>query len=347
VSFGLGEEDYDRIGMAHSLNGLGGMAVRRGDLEEATRLFEKALTLRREVGDREGIANVLSNLGVIQDRRGRYEDALRFYRRAAEAHRAIGSRRGLATVLNNIGVVNLTRGDVNIAIEHFEGALRIRREIGDRARIGSALTNLAEARALAGEIEVADSFYREAADLLRTAGDPSGEASALAGRARLLRRVGDLREAEELLAAAVARDGRDPVVRAALHLEAAEQHFVRGEPEAASAAAERGYALAKEIGDLEAQAQSFRLRAGDGGDQPARALERLERAEKLLAGTSGPELARVLLEQGILLAESEPGRSREVLMRARGLLDAMEARGAVLPERECVERLLSAGAGTD
>jgi len=347
VSFDLGEEAYDRIGMAHSLNGLGGIAVRRGDLEEATRLYRKALTLRREVGDREGIAVVLSNLGVIQDRGGHYEEALRIYRRAVLAHRAIGSRRGLATVLNNIGVVNLTRGDVGIALEHFEEALRIRREIGDRARIGSALTNLAEARALAGETVAAEQFYREAGDLLRAAGDPSGEASALTGRARLLRRAGKHIEAEDALEAALGTGGRDLVVRAALHLEAAEQHSVRGERNAARAAARRGFSLAEEIGDLEAQAQACRIEAGNREGGPGDALSLLERAEGLLKGTSGPELARVLLERSGLLAETEPRRSREILMRARGLLDAMEARGAVLPERECVERLLSAEAGTD
>jgi len=346
-SFEIGEQAFDRIGMAHSLNGLGGMAVRRGDLEEAMRLYREALTLRREAGDREGVAIVLSNLGVIHDRQGRYEDALRFYRRAAEAHRAIGSRRGLATVLNNIGVVNLTRGDVGIAIEHFEAALRIRREMGDRARIGSALANLAEASALAGEMAKADRFYREAADLLRAAEDPSGMASALTGRARLLRRRGDLASAEDVLREALAAGGRDPVVRAALHLEAAEQHFVRGELPAVLRAARKGLFLAREIGDLEAQAQAHRLQAGSCAGECAPALDLLSRAEELLAGTSGPELARVLLDRGVRLAGPEPRHARETLMRARGLLDAMEARGAVLPERACVERLLAAEPGTD
>ncbi|MEN8151779.1 MAG: tetratricopeptide repeat protein, partial [Planctomycetota bacterium] len=252
-------------------------------------------------------------------------------------------RRGLATVLNNMGVVNLTRGDVGLAIERFEEALRIRREIGDRARIGNALSNYAEARALAGDVDAADAAYREAVDLLRDAGEASGVKSALTGRARFLRRRGEFGPAEETLAEAVAMEGRDPAVRAAFHLEAAEQHAVRGEPEAVGRAAEQGLELSGEIGDLLGRAQACRLLAGArGGADREDASRLLEEAEELLSGTSGPELARVLLERGILHLDHDPRAAREALMRARGLLDAMEARGAVLPERESVERLLSA-----
>jgi tetratricopeptide (TPR) repeat protein len=284
------------------------------------------------VGDREGTANLLSNLGVVHDRKGDTEAALKFYRRAVEVHRAIGSRRGLATVLNNIGVVNMARGDLSMALQRFEEALRIRREMGDRDRMGLALANLAEARGLAGDGE-ADHLFEEALGAYRELNDSSGVAGVLACRAAHRRRRGDLDGAADDLRLALSTESRSTRVRAQAHLEMAELLSVRGDTEASRLAAENGRRLAAEAGDRIATGQGLRLLgrlrrlAGDSKG----ALDCLSEAEALLAPTSGPELVRVLLEEAECLGAEDPARARAVRMRARGLLDALEARGARLP----------------
>ncbi len=332
----LGERTGDRLGVGRSLNGQGTLCLRRGRLDEALALYRQAIEIRREVGDREGTANILSNLGVIHDRLGDYENALSYYRRSVEIHRAIGARRGLATVLNNIGVVNLTRGDVGMAMQRFEEALAIRREMGDRERLGLSLLNLAEAKGHAGNTEASMSLFAEALDAFRAVEDAEGAAEVLASRAAHRRRTGDLAGAERDLAEALGVEGRSPRTRAQVHIEMAELHATRGERAAAERAAERGLALAGEAQDRALRAQALRilgrLRAETG--DPGGAMERLSEAEKLLAATSGPELVRVLIDQSAVLRESDPTRSREIRMRARGLLDALEVRGARFPSLE-------------
>ena len=55
----------NREGEAISLNNLGLIAEKRGDLDGAERLYRESLAIDREIGDREGEAKVLGNLGVI------------------------------------------------------------------------------------------------------------------------------------------------------------------------------------------------------------------------------------------------------------------------------------------
>jgi len=346
-SLAISEREGDRLGAAGSLNGLGNMALRRGRPEEARDGYERAIAIRREVGDEEGVANLLSNLGVVHDRLGEPEAALRYYRRSAEAHRSMGSRRGLATVLNNIGVVNLARGDVGIAVERFEESLEIRTRMGDRSRIGNASLNLAEAYDLSGRTEEAAEMLERAREAFRAAPDPGGEAATHAARAAHLRRRNRIEEASASLAEGFAIEVRDPRIRSQLHLEGAELHLLRDEVEAGEAAARRGLELAEASGDRPAAARALRLRAvarHRRGD-PDEALALLDRALELLAGAGGIETVRTRLTMGEVLRERSRHRSREVLMLVRGLLDAMEARGAVLPERSELDRLLTEESG--
>ena len=46
----------DRQGEAYSLNNLGNIAELRGDLDEAERLHNESLAIKREIGDRQGEA---------------------------------------------------------------------------------------------------------------------------------------------------------------------------------------------------------------------------------------------------------------------------------------------------
>ena len=55
---------------ATSLNNLGLVAGKRGELDAAEEYFEKSLAIKREVGDRHGQAGSLGNLGLVARRRG-------------------------------------------------------------------------------------------------------------------------------------------------------------------------------------------------------------------------------------------------------------------------------------
>jgi tetratricopeptide (TPR) repeat protein/predicted Zn-ribbon and HTH transcriptional regulator len=342
-SLEIWERIGDRLGTAQALNGLGNVALRQGRLEDAREMYQRAIELRREVGDREGTANLLSNLGVIHDRLGRFEESLTYYRRSAEAHRAIGSRRGLALVLNNIGVVNLSRGDVSMAVGRFEEALAIRRSIGDRDRVGRVLVNLGEAYTEAGRLDQAQATLDEALEILKGAEDRIELVEVFCTRAELMRRRGNLDGALSELERGFLEENPDPLVRSGLHLGMGEILLDRGALPEALASSDRALLLARESGDRMTLARAHRVR-GQALYRQGRleeGLRSLSEAEELLLDTSGPELARVYLSRGEALKESDPARSREVFMRAKGLLDALTSRGAALPEAPRLDGLVS------
>ena len=132
-------------------------------------------------------------------------------------------------------------------------------------------------------------------------------------------------------------------MRSQLHLELTEVHIARGELSGAARAADRALDFAEQSGDRVGAAQALRLTARtrrETGDA-ATAGGLLDRAEALLERTSGPELMRIYLERGRLVREDDPACARELVMRARGQLDALEARGAVLSERAEIEEFLA------
>ena len=61
------------------MNNLGLIADVRGDYDEAERLHNASLAIKREIGDRRGEANSLNNLGLIADVRGDYDEAGRLF----------------------------------------------------------------------------------------------------------------------------------------------------------------------------------------------------------------------------------------------------------------------------
>ena len=79
----------DRKGKAASLNKLGNIARKRGDLDVAERLYRESLAITKEIDDRGGEATLLKNLGSIADRRGDQDEAHRCYTESVRIKREI------------------------------------------------------------------------------------------------------------------------------------------------------------------------------------------------------------------------------------------------------------------
>jgi Flp pilus assembly protein TadD len=99
-------------GMAPAWNNLAGMALERGDLEEAERLSEKAIAAG-------GGGPSAVTLGRILDAQGKTEEAVAAYRRAASA----GPQSSVA--LNNLGSVLERTGRLDEAAAAFRRALKL------------------------------------------------------------------------------------------------------------------------------------------------------------------------------------------------------------------------------
>jgi Flp pilus assembly protein TadD len=88
------------------------IARRRGDLEEAERLYRRALDIKERLlgPEHPEVGTTLNNLAVVYRRRGRLEEAEALYRRAIDilsetvepSHPALAASRGnLSKILND------------------------------------------------------------------------------------------------------------------------------------------------------------------------------------------------------------------------------------------------------
>ncbi len=89
-SLAIKREIGDRHGESQSLDNLGIVAGRHGDLDEAERLCRESLAIKREVGDRQGEASSLGNLGNVAYNRGDYDEAERLHRESVRINNEIG-----------------------------------------------------------------------------------------------------------------------------------------------------------------------------------------------------------------------------------------------------------------
>jgi tetratricopeptide (TPR) repeat protein len=202
------------VAAALSLNNLGGVELRRGHLDEAQALLERAMAIRvRTLGPEHAlVASVALNVGDVRLRQGHYDAAIALMQRAlaidlkvyGEAHAKT------ALVLHKIGLVFEGKGDNVAALAYFQRALDARRTAlgADHAMtlystmlVGDSLARLrrcAEARPLLAVAEpgLTRAFDPEHPDVV----------GAIAARARCDLQDGHAATATERLTRAVAID---------------------------------------------------------------------------------------------------------------------------------------------
>jgi predicted ATPase/class 3 adenylate cyclase/Flp pilus assembly protein TadD len=104
------------VGRGKTLHNLARAEQESGNPEEARRIYEEALPMRRQSGDNRGLAKTLSNLGTIANMDGDYTEARRLYSESLSLLRYLDQPLNIAIMLNNIG-------DIEMHEKQFENAL--------------------------------------------------------------------------------------------------------------------------------------------------------------------------------------------------------------------------------
>lgn len=189
-------------GAAH--NRIGRLHRDTGNLDEATRHLEAAMTLFRVAKDDRGVASTTDDIGKLLWLKGDYPGALAALRDGLTRRRRLGDRRSIALSLHNLGIVLQDSSEFGQALESFEQALAIRREIGDLVGVVQTLNSLGTIAQDKRDFEHALGFLREALEVARQIGDRNrialvlaniGETEYSAGNAA--RAIEILRQAEE------------------------------------------------------------------------------------------------------------------------------------------------------
>jgi tetratricopeptide (TPR) repeat protein len=266
-----------------------------GKPEEALRLYEQALPIKREVGDRSGEGTTLNNMARVYRDIGKPEDALRLYEQALPIKREVGDRSVEGTILSNMALVYSDIGKPEEALRLYEQALPIRREVGDRSGEGTTLSNMAKVYSDIGKPEEALRLYEQALPIRREVGDRSGEGTILNNMAKVYSDIGKPEEALRLYEQAlpIEREVGDRSVEGTILSNMAHVYQAIGKSEEALRLYEQALPIKREVRD----------RSGEGTT--------LNNMAKVYNDIGKPEEALWLYEQALPIKREVGDRSGE------------------------------------
>jgi predicted ATPase len=202
-SLALAEQLGDDAESAAILTRLAGLPHRRGDLQEATRLFEDALERARRVGGAAPVGHILASLALLSEDRGLAAAADSYAAEALGIRQTSDDLYAATDALLAHGEISINRGDFDTAGRVLDAAL-------DAARDAGFADVIAWATAYLGKLALARAEAAEAEDLLSRAmamfqrlGMPVGTAWAMRHLGRVALESGDPERAETLLAEAL------------------------------------------------------------------------------------------------------------------------------------------------
>ena len=141
ANFGLADavRHGDRGGEANCLKGLGDLAMRVSDLDAASRYYQQALPLYREIKDRLGEANCLQSLGLMALARNDPAAAFEQFVKVLSIYRTIGARLGEQATLGYLARTAATTGEMDQSLVLAGKSLEIGQAINDRFGQGITL----------------------------------------------------------------------------------------------------------------------------------------------------------------------------------------------------------------
>ena len=194
------ERSGDRAALRRAINQLGVAETELGALDDAERVFGRALELARSDGDDLLVAHATNNMGAIANIRGRREEALSLYQLAIPAYQRLGNTAGVAQSLHNMALSFRHLGQLDRASEYEQRAMQYATECANAALLALVWRGRAELSLLSGDAKLAEVGAERAAAQFARVPDPIREADALrvVGAARLtLGRVADARSVLE------------------------------------------------------------------------------------------------------------------------------------------------------
>jgi predicted ATPase/class 3 adenylate cyclase len=173
---------------------------RHGYFTEGRRWLQRAIELTAEGGGAP-LAQVAHWLGVLLQQQGELQAALPLFERSLTIWRDLGDRDQQARELNSLGITHHLLGDLDTARSLLEGSVAIARQAGGGFALRAALTNLGQTETEAGNFDRATGVLQEALELDREQDDLYSIAIAQGSLAAVSLCAGRALEARDLLSA--------------------------------------------------------------------------------------------------------------------------------------------------
>jgi tetratricopeptide (TPR) repeat protein len=164
---------------AWALTELGRMSRYQGNFGTAISYYERARSIRQEIGDRRGEAQTLMDLSIAYGQLRRVEDAITVWEQALAIFRGIGDKEGEGRTLGNLGTAYRELRRFDEALTTQQDAVNILREAGNRDGEARALVNLGVTYAEIGQVDEVVPLFQTALEILQEIGDLYGTGMAL------------------------------------------------------------------------------------------------------------------------------------------------------------------------
>ncbi|HEY4593680.1 MAG TPA: CHAT domain-containing tetratricopeptide repeat protein, partial [Thermoanaerobaculia bacterium] len=267
------------------LNGLGTIALTRGETQEALERYRRAQDLAVEPDQRQAQAAALAGLGTIDRRQGRPQEALRNLNAALEINRKIELPLYEGRTLTLLGAVYLDLGEIAKAREDFEEAIHVFRAAQENGWLARALGVLGNADLSVGRAQDALEIYREMLTVSETAKLKLQKAAALHGIGAAQRWLGRPAEAIQSLEQALSyRQGKDRLGEALTRQELGKSYLALGDQGRAESSLREAQRIADAVGAFLPQTgvhYDLALLERQKGDVQA-AIAEIEQAVKIL-----------------------------------------------------------------
>ncbi|MFN0131953.1 MAG: tetratricopeptide repeat protein [Phycisphaerales bacterium] len=178
-----------------AMNRLGHVAMLRGDLDEAVRLYQRVGELARDDSWR---AASYGNLGLIEQTRGNLDAAEAYLKKSLALHEKIGRPEGMANQYGNLGLIERTRGNLEAAEAYHKKSLAINEKLGRLEGMASQYGNLGVIEETRGNLEAAEAYIKKALAINEKLGRQAGMASANGNLGVIAEQRGDKAEARRL-----------------------------------------------------------------------------------------------------------------------------------------------------
>jgi CHAT domain-containing protein/tetratricopeptide (TPR) repeat protein len=301
----------------------------RGEYAEALGLYQRALTLQRELGNRIAEAVLLSMLAALENVTGELAAAHEHAQAAIALGEEVGYDAALASGLFALGSIELGAGHLEAAIAAFRRTHRIGLELGEDNYVASSLGMLANAYYLAGRYHDSLAMHEEALALFRRKGLVRNVVGELTNIALIKRTdLASYDEAGRALEEAIAisrAEGFASLEGIALGA-LADVQCAQGRREEALATVSRAIARLETVEEAEQLANALTQRG-----RILRELGRIEESRRelrrALSLARGGVSAFALCETLVQLAgtEAEAGQPRVGLARASEAIEVFEA----------------------
>lgn len=187
----------DKLSICESLIRLGILEYDQGRYEQASELYDEGLCIYRELGNKFGIAVILNNLGNVYSNQGEYSKAVTLYEESLATRRKTGDKIGIAICLNNLGIIAYEQGEYKKSTDLLQESLQLRHQLGNKEGIVITLLNLGNVSYYQGEYASASEFYKESLNISREIEDKGCIADSLFNLGKVSLEQEDLEQASK------------------------------------------------------------------------------------------------------------------------------------------------------